>query len=66
MSIPYEAVKDFWDYVEFYPGEGEPGFDGVHTDGIKGLTKDAPESARKAYAAYMRMEQEAKRAGIRL
>ena len=32
--IDYEQVKDFWDYIEYYPDEDEEGFDGIHYGGI--------------------------------
>lgn len=52
MSVEWNMVKDFWDYVEMYPDEDEPDFDGVHYGGIKGLSANAPDHARKAYAEY--------------
>lgn len=58
MSISYETVKDFWDYVEFYPYEDEEGYDGVHDGGIKGLREGAPAKAVKAYEKYRKIEQE--------
>lgn len=51
--IDYEQVKDFWDYIEYYPDEDEEGFDGVHYGGIKGLVKNAPKKAQKAYKKYL-------------
>ena len=30
MSISFEAVKDFWDYLEYYPGEDEEEYDGIY------------------------------------
>ena len=47
--IDYEQVKDFWDYIEYYPDEDEEGFDG----GIKGLVKNAPKKAKKAYKEFL-------------
>lgn len=52
MSLAWDEVKDFWDYLECYPFEGEPGYDGIHNGGIKGIAEDAPEQAKKAFVAY--------------
>ena len=51
---PYGKLAEFWKYIEFYPDEDEPDFDGVHYGGIKGISEDAPESARKAFAEYQK------------
>lgn len=51
--IDYEQVKDFWDYIEYYPDEDEEGFDGVHYGGIKGLVENAPKKAQKAYMKFL-------------
>ncbi len=51
--IDYEQVKDFWDYIEYYPDEDEEGFDGIHYGGIKGLVKNAPKKAKKAYKEFL-------------
>lgn len=40
-------------YLEYYPGPGEEGADGIHDGEIKGLREDAPEDAREAFAAYL-------------
>ena len=48
MTISFDAVKDFDDYIETYTYEDEEGYDGVHDGGIKGLRSDAPEYAVKA------------------
>lgn len=53
--VSWDMVKDFWDYVEMYPEEDEPNFDGVHYGGIKGLNDNAPDFAKKAYAKYNEM-----------
>lgn len=51
--IAWEAVKDFWNFLEFFPDEAEAGFDGVHHGGIKGIRDDAPVEAKEAFQAYM-------------
>lgn len=56
----------WWEYAEFYPGEDEEDYDGIHDGGIKGLTIDAPEKARKAYEEYIRQETENKKQGIKI
>jgi len=66
MTISFDAVKDFDDYIETYTYEDEEGYDGVHDGGIKGLRSDAPESAVKAYEEYCRMMAEAEEQGIKL
>ena len=66
MSIAFEAVRSFWDYLGYYPDEDEPGFDGIHYGGIKGLRKDATESARKSYKRYLEMTQKAQKEGYAL
>ena len=64
--IDYDTVKDFIDYVEYYPNEDEPGFDGVHYGGMKGLKSGVPESAVTAWNNYIEMEKEAEAQGIKL
>jgi hypothetical protein len=66
MSLKWSAFEDFWDYVEFYPESDEEGYDGIHSGGIKGLVKDAPEKAKEAYEKFRKMEEEAKKQGIKL
>ena len=56
----------FWDYLIFYPEEDEPGFDGVHYGGIKGINDEAPAQAKKAFAQYQQEKQAAVRAGRKL
>lgn len=57
------VVKDFWEYVEYYSDESEPGYDGVHW-GMKGIREDAPETAKKAYRKYRKMMADAEKRGI--
>lgn len=64
MSISFDAVDKFWDYLEYYPEQDEEGYDGIHNGGIKGLREDAPEEAKKQYAEYVKMQQRAKKSGI--
>ena len=52
MSVSWDMVKDFHDYLEYYPCDDEEGYDGIHDGGIKGIRSDAPESAKKAYAEF--------------
>ena len=52
--IAYETVKDFWEYLE-------------HDDKqYTGLREDAPESAKKAYEEYLKMQENARKKGIKL
>lgn len=62
----YESVKEFWDYLEFYSDEDEPDFDGVHYGGIKGISDDAPESAKKAFARYQKEQEKYVKQGIKV
>lgn len=62
----YENLEKFWKYLEYYPDEDEPGFDGVHYGGIKGVSNDAPESAKKAFTEYKKMQEELKEKGIKV
>lgn len=52
----YETAKVFWDYLEYWPEEDEPGYDGIHSGGIKGLKPDAPPEAREAYNAWIKAQ----------
>ena len=49
---------EWLEYAEYYPEEDEPGFDGVHYGGVKGVKADAPEWAKKAYEEDQRMQRE--------
>lgn len=62
----YENVKDFWEYLEYYPDEDEPGFDGIHYGGIKGIAEDAPEPAKKAFEKYREEQAELAKRGIKI
>lgn len=66
MSLTYDAVVDCDEYAEFYPQEDEPGFDGIHYGGYKGLKPDAPESAVRAWNKYVAMVEEAEKQGIKV
>lgn len=46
--------ENFDDYVEYYPYEDEPGYDGKHDGGIKGLKPGAPKEVRDAYETLMK------------
>lgn len=56
--ISWDEVKDFWDYIEYYPESDEEGYDGEHDGGIKGVRDDAPEEAKKAYRKYLAKNKE--------
>lgn len=60
--ISYDQASGFLEYLELYPDEDEPGFDGVHYGGIRGIREDAPESAKEAFKEY----QEAIQNGIKI
>lgn len=62
----YEKLKEFWDYLEFYPDEDEPKFDGIHYGGIKGIKSDAPDTAKKAYTEYQKEKEELAKQGMKL
>lgn len=55
----WDNVKAFWDYLEFYPEEDEPDYDGIHDGGIKGISNDAPEAAKDAYFEYVKRQNNA-------
>ena len=63
--IAWEQVKVFYDYLEFYPGEDEDGYDGVHDGGWKGVRDDAPDEVKQAYADYVTEQEKAEKQGIR-
>lgn len=62
----YENLKEFWKYIEFYPDEDEHDFDGVHYGGIKGISEDAPESAKKVFAEYQKEQERFVKQGIKV
>ena len=62
----WDEIKDFWEYVEFYPYRCEKDYDGIHDGGIKGVRADAPESAKKAYAKWAKEEEENRKLGLRV
>lgn len=64
--MTWDMVKDFWDYVEMYPEEDEPNFDGVHYGGIKGISDKAPDPAKKAFAEYNEMLKKAQDNGQKI
>lgn len=66
MSVPYDMVKDFWDYLLFYPEEDEEGFDGVHDGGIKGIKDNAPDEAVEAYGKYLKLVKDNRENGIKM
>lgn len=66
MSLDFDDVKEFWDFLEFYPEEDEEGYDGVHGGGIKGIKDDAPDSAKKQFAEYQKKKAVAKENDIKL
>ena len=44
----------WWKYADFYPYDDEPGYDGKHNGGLKGLKKDAPKEAVEEFEKYKR------------
>lgn len=58
-------LDKFMNYVEGYPESDEPGYDGIHDGGIKGIRDDAPESAKQAFAEYMKRIEEGRKKGIK-
>lgn len=61
----WDEVKPFWRYIEFYPESDEDSYDGIHDGGIKGLTDDAPDSAKEAFKKYLNKQAELKSQGIK-
>lgn len=55
---------DFEKYLVYYPEEDQPGFDGIHHGGIKGIREDAPESAKAKFAKYQKRIASLERKGI--
>ena len=64
MQFPASFLKKFWSYLEFYPDIDEPDYDGEHDGGIKGIRVDAPQSAKSAFAEYMKILDEAREEGL--
>lgn len=52
-------TADWRKYAIEYPMSDEPGYDGVHDGGYKGIREDAPEHIKRAYEAEMKMREEA-------
>ncbi len=52
--IAYDDVKDFIDYIT------------MDDDGWNGVREDAPESAKAAWDAYCKREEEAEKMGVKL
>ncbi len=61
-----ELISKFSDFLEQYPCEDEPGYDGVHDGGIIGIREDAPESAKKAFAEYQNLMEKYEKEGIKI
>ena len=57
MSISFDAVAGFWDYLK-----EEEGVSKIN----QGLVDDAPQSAIDAYEGYLKMQAEAVKEGIEL
>ena len=49
----WNVMREFWEYIEFYPCEDEEGYDNIHNGGIKGIRHDAPETAKAAYERWI-------------
>lgn len=49
-----QVYQEWMQYLVYYPGEDEEGYDGVHDGGIKGMSDNAPDSARKAFEDFMK------------
>ena len=60
-----QSYKKFDPYLEYYPGPGEEGADGIHDGEIKGLREDAPEDAKKAFEDYLAMQEYYRSRGIK-
>ena len=66
MSFTADFLGLFMPYEVFYPEKGQPGYDGVHDGGFKCLREDAPESAKKAFAEYLKLTNEKDESGARI
>lgn len=55
---------DFEEYLLYYPEEDQPGFDGIHYGGIRGIRENAPESAKAKFAKYQKMVASLEKKGI--
>lgn len=60
----YKVNLNWFDYVVFYPEEGEEGYDGIHNGGIKGLRDDTPKRIRKQYERDMKAFEDEARRGV--
>jgi len=58
-----ETFRKFEDYIEHWPFPDQPGFDGIHYGGIKGLKPGAPDEAIQAYAKYVAEAEEGNEPG---
>ena len=56
----WDEVKDLLGYLEYYPYDDDPNYDGIHSGGIKGIKPDAPETAKKAFEKFQKKQEEAK------
>lgn len=65
MISELEAAK-FWKYLEFYPFEDDPDYDGIHSGGIKGIRDDAPDDAKSAFLKFQEELEDARKKGIKL
>ncbi len=59
--IAFNDVKDFWEYLIFYPYEDDEDYDGIHDGGIKGILEDAPNEAKQAFLQYKKRKQKLKK-----
>lgn len=66
MSVAWEQVKGFWDYLEYYPEDDEEGYDGIHNGGIKGISVNAPDAAKVDYNKWVAKCNEAKIRGLKI
>lgn len=48
-----QVYEEWMQFLVYYPGEDEEGYDGVHDGGIKGVSDNAPAEARKAFDNFM-------------
>ena len=53
--IAYDMVKDFWEYLKY-----------DDKCNCHGIDENAPESAKKAYEEYLKMQENARKKGIKL
>ena len=61
MECFLDLIKDFKDYLEFYPDEDEE-----HLGEVKGISANAPQKAKDAYKKWEKIQNDAMAKGFKL